>query len=191
MGIGLLGFAAAATVGVGIPLARAARSAGPASFSGWTLGSGLAWAGVGIAAIAGNAFVAADATALRDATLPWLAILGAGGILQVLVGALSYLMPVVIGGGPGLVRAGMATLETAWPARTALRNAALALLAVGTATGGKQPALWWGLVLVAYAVDVALMARAGVRQSHARRAVGFIAPPPRPPHLMPTHRSTP
>lgn len=190
VGIGLLGFAAAATVGVGIPLARAARAAGPTSFAGWTLGSGLAWAGVGIVAIAGNAFVAADAAALRNAALPWLALLGAGGILQVLDGALSYLMPVVIGGGPGAVRAGMAVLETAWPARTTLRNTALALLAVGTATGGEPLAPWWGLVLVAYAVDVALMARAGLRQSRARRVVGFIAPPPRPPDLMSTHRST-
>lgn len=191
VGIGLLGFAAAATVGVGVPLTRAARTAGPTSFAGWTLGSGLAWTGVGIAAIAGNAFVAADATTLRDATLPWLALLGAGGVLQVLVGALSYLMPVVIGGGPVAVRAGMATLETAWPARTALRNTALALLAVGTAVGVEEPAPWWGLVLVAYGVDVALMARAGMRQSRARRPVAGIAPPPRSPVLMPTHRSTP
>ncbi len=191
VGIGLLGFAAAATVGVGIPLVRAARTAGPTSFAGWTLGSGLAWTGVGLTAIAANAFVAADAATLRDASLPWLAVLGAGGILQVLVGALSYLMPVVIGGGPAAVRTGMATLESAWPARTALRNTALVLLAVCTAAGVDEPAPWWGLVLVAYVVDVALMARAGVRQSHARRPGGFIAPPPRTPALMPTHRSTP
>lgn len=191
VGVGLLAFAAAATVGVGVPLARAARTAGPASFAGWTLGSGLAWTGVAIAAIAGNALVAADATALRDATLPWLPLLGAGGVLQVFVGALSYLMPVVIGGGPQAVRAGMATLETAWPARTALRNTALTLLAVSTAVGVGELAPWWALVLVAYGADVALMARAGVRQSRARRPAGVTTPPPQTPALMPTHRSTP
>ena len=190
VGIGLLAFTAAATIGIGIPLARTARAAGPTTFAGWTVGSGLGWTVLGIVAVAGNAFVATDAAALRDATLPWLTLLGAGGILQVLVGALSYLMPVVIGGGPGPVRAGMATLETAWPTRTALRNAALVLVAAGTAAGGMPLTPWWGLVLVAYVVDVALIARAGVRQSRARQAVTFIAPPPRPHDLMPTHRSS-
>ena len=189
VGIGLLTFAAAATVGVGIPLARAARAAGPGSFAVWTMGSGLAWTGIAIAAIAVNAFVAPDATALRDATLPWLVLLGAGGVLQVLVGALSYLMPVVIGGGPGPVRTGMAVLETAWPARTALRTSALILLAVGTASGSGLQSLWWGLVLAEYAIDVAVLAGAGVRQSRARRALGVTAPTPAPLTPSPTARS--
>ncbi len=189
VGIGLLAFAAAATVGVGIPLARAARAAGPGSFAVWTMGSGLVWTGVGIAAIAGSAFVAADATALLDASLPWLAVLGAGGVLQVLVGALSYLMPVVIGGGPGPLRAGMAVVEAAWPARTALRTAALVLLAVGTASGSGPQSLWWGLVLAEYGVDVAVLALAGVRQSRARRALAGAAPTPVPSTGAPITRS--
>ncbi|MGV8978488.1 MAG: hypothetical protein ACOH17_10630 [Cellulomonas sp.] len=191
VGVGLLTFAAAATVGIGIPLAREARAAGPGSFSVWTMGTGLVWAGVGIVAIAVNAFVAPDATALRDANLPWIALLGAGGILQVLMGALSYLMPVVIGGGPGPARVGIAVLETAWPARTALRTAALALVAIGTLTGGGMQPLWWGLVLGVYAYDVVLLARAGVRQAHARRALLGAAPASAPTPLTPTSRSTP
>ncbi|HWS57187.1 MAG TPA: hypothetical protein VN257_01495 [Actinotalea sp.] len=191
LGLGLLLVGAGALVGIGLPLARAARAAGPPSFATWTLAAGLGWAAVGFAAVVANAFVAPDAATLREANLPWLAILGAGGLAQVLVGALSYLMPVVIGGGPGPVREGMTVLATAWPTRLSLRTTALALLTVGTATGTGPRVLWWVLVLAAYGVDVALFARAGRRQSCARRALG---PAPRtalPLTLSPTPRSTP
>ena len=72
----------------------------------------------------------------------------------------------------------MAVLETAWPARISLRTAALILLAAGTASGSGPQLLWWGLVLAEYAIDVAVLAGAGVRQSRARRALGFTAPTP-------------
>ncbi|MDO8106704.1 hypothetical protein Q6348_05775 [Isoptericola sp. b441] len=170
LGTGLVVFAAAGAVGVGVPLVRAARRANPGAFAAWTAGLGLVWSLVAVGAIAAQAFVAPDATALRDADLPWLAVLGAGGILQVLVGALTFLMPVVIGGGPGPARIGMAALETAWPARVATRNTALGLLAFATATGAGTLGLWWAAVLVCYAIDVAALAVAGARQARARRA---------------------
>lgn len=190
-GVGLLTFAGSAVIGVGLPLGRAAQASGPSSFATWTVLAGLGWAVVALAAVAANSFVAADATALREANLPWLVLLGAGGALQVLVGALSYLMPVVIGGGPGPLRIGMAVLATAWPLRAALRTTALALLAAGTAAGPGPRAVWWGLVLVAYGVDVTLFAVAGVRQARARPALGTPPPPPTPLTLSPTPRSIP
>jgi len=191
VGLGLLLFGAAALGGIGLPLLRAAGAAGPWSFAAYTLAGGLGWGAVGLTAVAANAFVAADATALREANLPWLAILGAGGALQVLVGALTYLMPVVIGGGPGPVRAGMAVLATAWPARVTFRTTALALLALGTATASGPQSLWWGLVLAAYGLDVTLFAVAGVRQVRARRLLGDVPPAAVPLSLSPTLRSTP
>ncbi|HWS57353.1 MAG TPA: hypothetical protein VN257_02350 [Actinotalea sp.] len=189
VGVGLLGFAAAALLGVGLPLGRAARAAGPSSYATWTVLAGLCWALVALIAVAANAFVVADAAALREANLPWVVLLGAGGVLQVLVGALSYLMPVVIGGGPGPVRIGMAVLATAWPLRVALRATTLALLAAGTAAASGPRVVWWGLLLVAYGVDVTLLAVAGVRQAHARRALGAAPPVPTPLILSPTPRS--
>ncbi|HQY33205.1 MAG TPA: hypothetical protein PLE12_09935 [Propionicimonas sp.] len=191
VGIGLLAFAGAALLGVGLPLGRAARASGPSSFATWTVLAGLCWALVALTAVAVNTFVVADAAALRGANLPWVALLGAGGVLQVLVGALSYLMPVVIGGGPGPLRVGMTVLATAWPLRVALRTTALALLAAGTAAGAGSRAVWWCLVLVAYGVDVTLFAVAGVRQARARRAPGAAPPPPTPLTLSPTPRSVP
>lgn len=138
------------------------------------------WSAVGVVGIATCAFTAADATALRDASLPWVVLLGAGGVTQILVGALSYLMPVVIGGGPSAVRVGMGVIEVAWPARTALRASALTLLAVGSAGGGGLVSLWWAVVLAAYAVDVVVLAVAGVRQARSRAALGDARPSPVP-----------
>jgi hypothetical protein len=189
VGLGLGAFGTAALVGVGVPLARSARRSRPSSYASWTMTSGLAWSAVALVAIVVNAVLAPDAAALRTTNLPWLALLGAGGILQILVGALTYLMPVVIGGGPTAVRAGMAVLETAWPARVALRASALALLTVATIGGRGPVALWWVPVLLAYALDVVLFARAGVRQARLRGR-GPAVPPPVPLTLTPP-RSTP
>ena len=48
----------------------------------------------------------------------------------------------------------------------------------GLAAAGVVLAAWWGVVLAGYAVDVALLARAGVRQARARGA--RTEPPPVP-----------
>ncbi len=177
VGAGVLAAGAAALWGVGLPLARAARTASAGAFAPWTLAAGLTWVAVAVAAYAVRASTAHDVGALRSAALPWLVLLGAGGVLQVFVAALTYLMPVVIGGGPGPLRTGMATLETAWPARVAARNAALALVLVGTVTGSGPGLAWWAVVLVTYAADVALLARAGVRQARARPPGGGVPLP--------------
>ncbi len=170
IGLGLLVFAVAAALGVVVPLLRVAREKAPRAYATWTMSAGLAWVLVGLVVVAGQAFLARDATALRDADLRWLPVLGAGGLAQVFVGAMTYLMPVVIGGGPEAVRAGMAVLEVAWPLRVTLRNAALALVAVPRATG--LVTVWWVLVLACFAGDVVAFALAGARQARARRAAG-------------------
>lgn len=190
VGVGLLAFAAALAVGVALPLVRAAWGARPSTYATWTMTTALAWIGVGLAVIAAHAFTAPDATTLRDADLPWLALLGAGGLVQVFVGALTYLMPVVVGGGPQAVRQGMAVLEIAWPTRVTLRNLALALLALTTTSGaGTATVWWWALVLLSFAADVTLFAVAGVRQARARQAHGTDRPAPIPLTLGQTRRS--
>ena len=170
IGIGLLVVLVGLLVGVAVPLVRAALGKAPRAYATCTMTAGIGWALVAVLAVAVNAFRAADASALRDADLPWLAVLGAGGLAQVFVGALTYLMPVVVGGGPEAVRRGMGVLETVWPLRVVLRSTALLLIAVtGTGSGALRTA-WWLLVLGAYAFDVVLFAVSGVRQAKARRA---------------------
>ncbi|WP_207207279.1 hypothetical protein [Xylanimonas protaetiae] len=190
VGVGLLVFAAGLADGVAVPLVLAARAKGVRGYAPWTTASGLGWVVVCLAAVALHAFTAADGAALRDADLGWLAVLGAGGVGQVFVGALTYLMPVVVGGGPEVVRVGIGVLETAAPARLAARQAAVALLAVTTATGAGPRTALWVLVVACFALDVVLFARAGAAQGRARRArAAAVGPEPTPPTatgLMPT-----
>lgn len=170
IGVGLVVFIVASFFGMGLPLVRTAIARSPHGYATWATTAGLAWATVGVGAVAFLAFTAPGAAALSDGELPWLALLGAGGLVQVFFGALTYLLPVVVGGGPAAMRVGIATLEVAWPIRIALRNIALTILA---ATGFAAPPLqtaWSALVVGTYAVDIALFSVAGARQAKARRA---------------------
>lgn len=215
VGIGVLLAVVAAGGGVLVPLVRAAAAKAPAAHPSWSTAAGVVWLLMGAVAVGVNALRAPDATALRDANLSWLPVVGAGGLLQVLVGALSYLMPVVIGGGPSVVRTGIAELERGSVARLVVRNTALVMLAATTAatalssptvTASSTPAgaiegapaaartLWWVLVLVTFVADIVLFARAGVIQARAARAT-LGAPPgiprPRGVPLIPSTTPTP
>ncbi|MCM0675663.1 hypothetical protein NCC78_13330, partial [Micromonospora phytophila] len=55
-----------------------------------------------------------------------------GFVAQVLVGALTHLLPVVLGGGPGPARRRSALLERHGPQRVAMTNVALAVYVLPT-----------------------------------------------------------
>ena len=172
--VGLLVVVGAAALGVGVPLVRVALKKGPAEYGAWSLMLGAAWILVAGAAASLRAFEAADATGLRAAFLAWMPILGAAGLGQLFVGALTYLMPVVIGGGPSAVRVGVGVLEAGAPIREAARNVA-AVFALSVASLGGIPAerltvAAWVVLLATYVVDIVLMARCGVAQARAKRA---------------------
>jgi nitrite reductase (NO-forming) len=178
VGLGLLVFAGGAGVGIVVPLVGEARAKAPGTYATWTTSAGLGWVLVGLVAVAVEALTATDAAMLLDHDLPWLVVLGAGGLAQVFVGAMTYLMPVVVGGGPQAARTGMRVLETGWVLRATVRNAALLLVVLAGAGEQGLGTLWWGLVLACYAVDVAAFALAGVAQGRARRALGAASPSP-------------
>lgn len=172
IGGGLLVFATALTLDILLPLVRAGLTRAPRSVAPWTLTAGVAWTLCSLGAVIVHAFGAADATALRAADLTWLPLLGGGGLAQVFVAALTYLMPVVIGGGPAAMREGMGVLERAWPVRVGARNTALLLLAWTAASGAGPRALWWAVVLAGYGADIVLFALSGMRQARFRHAAG-------------------
>ena len=172
--VGLLVVVGTAALGVGVPLVRAALTKGPAEYGAWSLMLGAAWILVAGAGASLRAFEAADATGLRTAFLAWMPILGAAGLGQLFVGALTYLMPVVIGGGPSAVRVGVSVLEAGAPIREAARNVA-AVLALAVASLGGVPAerltiAAWVVLLATYLVDIVLLGRGGVAQARAKRA---------------------
>lgn len=129
---GLLSLAAAGVagylVGLGIvarPFVVAARSKPPASYPTWSVLAALLWF-VGSLVTLGVGFATADSWAAASdrfgAVTPALA---AGFGAQVLLGALSYLVPVVLGGGPAPVRAANEALERGGALRIVLVNAGL------------------------------------------------------------------
>ena len=111
------------------PLARTAWHKHPSSFPTWSLAAGLLWMFGLLLALAvevswevsrGGSWL--DVGKSFEQLTPYLA---AGFVAQVLLGALSYLIPVVMGGGPGAVRATNRDLDAGGALRVSLTNLAL------------------------------------------------------------------
>ncbi len=129
--VGLLVYAIGAIL-VGWGVAVAARKKPPTSFPTWSLGLGLVWligllldlaVRVALAATGSGSAWAAAGKAF-DTLVPYLAV---GFAAQVLLGALSYLIPVVMGGGPAVVRSLNRDLDAGGALRVSLTNLGLLL----------------------------------------------------------------
>lgn len=118
---------AAGLVVAGIPWVREARTKAPRSFAAWSVAAGSLWLAGSLLVLAGIFLSTTSWITVGERTSVLTAPLAAGWIAQVLLGALSFLVPVVLGGGPTAVRAATAGLERAWPARLTITNAALLL----------------------------------------------------------------
>jgi len=133
LAVGLLAYLVGLVV-IGVSLARAARQAPPHTFAALSVAAALLWwagivalllVGSGTTALTGRSF--AGVAALLGQVVPFLA---AGFAAQVLVGALSYLVPVVLGGGPTPVRIGTAEFDRLGALRVSTANAALLVCAL-------------------------------------------------------------
>ena len=162
VGIALALFTVGITWTVGVPLVAAAVRKPPRDYAAWTLLSGCVWVLVGLVAVTIRAFGTETVAQLRVLNPEIIAIIGVGGLLQVFVGALTYLMPVVVGGGPAAVKVGIATLNWAGPFRATFSNLALIMTLVMPAP------LWWLLVAAMYGIDIVSFAAAGIRQGREK-----------------------
>ena len=133
LAIGLAGYVFGLAV-LAVSLWRAARRSAPHTVASLSVGTALLWWGGSVAVLTigvVNAIVTGTGFApiptLMDAIVPYLA---AGFAAQVLVGALSYLVPVVIGGGPTPVRTGTAAFERFGILRVSAANTALVICAL-------------------------------------------------------------
>ena len=174
VGAGILGAAACGIMGILIPYARVLAAKKPQEYSAWSFLIGLGWIALGILFLGIMALFVSTPSQIRVLTMMWLPIIGAGGFAQLFEGALSYLMPVVIGGGPSVVRIGIAILDWQFALRVALRNGALFLqvvlfcAAASTAVTTLRYALWL-VVIATFVIDIVMFARAGKNQARARR----------------------
>ncbi|MGH3412248.1 MAG: multicopper oxidase domain-containing protein, partial [Marmoricola sp.] len=147
VGIGLLVYGAGIVM-LARPFVFAMRNKPPTHYPTWSVLAAVCWLGVLVVALAVVVSTAPSWMAAHE-HLEWLTPgLAVGFGAQVLLGALSYLVPVSIGGGPSGVRAANTVLDRGSALRVAVVNAGLpvALLPVPS----------WVRVVVSAAVLVAL-----------------------------------
>ncbi|MEV4223349.1 multicopper oxidase domain-containing protein [Nonomuraea sp. NPDC049725] len=156
---GLVLYAAGALTALA-PLVPAVRARRPHTGAAWTLGAGVVWFEVALAA---NLVVVATRPAgqVAAALEPLLPLVLAGFVAQVLLGSLLHLLPAVLGGGPVRFKENAALLERAWKARLAALNLGVPLLALPVPEPLRL--LGWALVLAAVAAFVLLAVLALVR----------------------------
>ncbi len=121
-GIGFLVYAAAVGLLAG-PFVGVARSKPPMHFPTWSVAAAMVWLTGLVTALGVGTLVASswmDAHMLAESLTPGLA---AGFGAQVLLGALSYLIPVVAGGGPNAARAANVELDRGGALRVGVTNA--------------------------------------------------------------------
>jgi nitrite reductase (NO-forming) len=157
-----------------VPAAREMRAKPPRTAPAWSLLAGNTWL---IAALAANTLALAAGVHQASQTLDRLLIpvLGVGVVAQVLAGALTFLLPVTVGGGPAGNRRLTAIMERGWRLRAVLGNAGVAALVI--LPGGNWPhALAWAAVLAGFGTFPVLAGAALVaghaQNSRHRRAGG-------------------
>ena len=150
----------------------------PAEFATLSVLAGMVWL-FGALAYAAIALAAAPTwTAAAQAAGRLTAAVLAGFLTQVLLGSLTYLVPVVIGGRAAAMAA-TAELERGAAWRLAMANGALLLCVLPVPSLVRVAASV--LVLVAYGAFLPLLARA-VRRGYRRRETPSVpGPPPSPP----------
>ena len=174
VGAGILAVGTCAIVGIVCPYAIVLRNKGPREYSAWSFLLGLLWISVGVCALGVASLFVSTPSQLRVLTVMWLPIIGIAGFAQLFQGALSYLMPVVIGGGPSVVRIGIAIIDWQYSLRLGLRNGALILelFLFFTSESSSVQVLrtaGWLLVIATFVIDVVIYAKTGVTQAQARR----------------------
>jgi nitrite reductase (NO-forming) len=132
--VGLVGYLGGLVI-AGRPFVTTARARPPASYPTWSVLAALVWlVGTLVFLVVGFATASSWGTAVarfEDVT----PALAAGFGAQVLLGALSYLVPVVLGGGPTPVRAANEAFARAGALRITLVNGGLLVALLPVPTG--------------------------------------------------------
>jgi nitrite reductase (NO-forming) len=171
--LGLVGY----LVGLGLvarPFASSAHRKPPAHFPTWSVLAGVSWL-VGCVATLATGVAFAGSWHAAHAAVEWVTpALAAGFGAQVLLGALSYLIPVATGGGPTPARAANTVLDRGGALRIVMANAGLLVCMLPVPSIVRV--LSSALVATALAAFVPLMFLA-IRAAHGAR--GETEPRPR------------
>lgn len=157
----LLYAAGAATVGW--LMLRTGMQRRPEGYMGWSVASGIAWLVVTTVLAAWLVLTRGVETSVAQSlTIPFVA----GFLVQTLFGAMSYILPSTMGGGPATVRASLAAMNRAGVYRVTVANLCIALFAL---PAGVLPS--WVRALVSIVGAVALAAFIPLMISSAKVAI--------------------
>lgn len=149
-----------------VPAIGEMRARPPHTAPAWALLAGNAWLlgalGADVAALAAGLNNADQM--LGNLLVP---VLGVGVTGQILLGALTFLLPVTVGGGPAGNRRLTAILEYGWRSRAAIGNAGVLALVTLPSVHGLRVAAWTA-VLAGFGTFPVLAAAALVRAPAAR-----------------------
>jgi nitrite reductase (NO-forming) len=148
-----------------------ARKSPAVGYAGWSIGAALAWfalSALGFGLVVEIAPSWVDASARLELLVPVFAV---GFAAQILLGALSYLLPVVLGGGPGAVKATARELDRVGLFRVIIINGGIVLYLLpvpGLVRGAATV-----VVLAAFASFLVLMGRAMRANRQVRQSNGM------------------
>lgn len=171
---GVASYLAGAAVAL-VPAVRQMRVKPPHTGAAWALLAGHAWLVAALAAdTAGLAGGLGPAGQLLGRLL--IPVLGIGVVAQDLTGALAFLLPVTVGGGPAGNRRLTAILDRGWRIRAALGNAGVLGLVV--LPSGWARIMAWVAVLAGFGVFpvLAVVALAAAHTGHSRSGPGRRLP---------------
>ncbi len=169
---------------VGLLMVRTAAKKPPREYPTLSVAAGFCWLIIGVAVNAVMVFTTDFENLNLRATTP---ILVGGFLLQVLLGAMSYLLPVGMGGGPAAVRAANKEFNRFSFGRVAIINICLVFFALPASITGSwirtTTSLLGAMTLAAF---IPLMMR-GVKKSIAARKemIAARARGEKPPHRTP------
>ncbi|MBD3689407.1 hypothetical protein H8R18_07705 [Nanchangia anserum] len=160
---------------IGAPVAAVASRSRRREIAPATMGCALAWLAVAFLGVVWATWRHADPAAVRGACLVFYVVGAVGGCVQLICGALEYLMPMTVGGGPRPLKVGLAQMGAYGGARLAARNTALLLAVV---MPGPARIACIAIVALTYVWEIATFIRAARAQATARRLAGPQMPQP-------------
>ncbi|KAB7744199.1 multicopper oxidase domain-containing protein [Nostocoides sp. F2B08] len=146
------------------------RTAPPRHMSSWSVAAALVWFAVALVLIALRLVREPSWAAVADAYTPITIAVTAGFAAQLLIGALSHLIPVIIGGGARVWRTGQAVFNRYAVARLTIANLGLVLWLAPTPPAVRTTAAGMTLLALGSFLPILVLAtRAAVRAKRARR----------------------
>lgn len=155
-----------------VPMVASARRRPPSSFATWSAGSALTWLLGSLTALVAILLASPSWVAVSERAGAIVAPLVGGFAAQLVLGALTYLVPVVLGGGPATVRATVAGLERGAVVRVVVANGGLLLFVLpGSSTLAALTSI---AALVALASFLPVLGLALRDHRRARRAAAAV-----------------